>query len=141
MPIEYCFRFPNTEEGGDIPVGQEIQFGHDHVEVPGAVIIPDFSSGEDGPTELIVIASKEADNGADIYYVPPEGPFDTDDYSQLSKEDLPEDVEKEELEEDVIFEEEITLADGTDVVLLIYHTPPDKISDGHMIPRGLIHPS
>ena len=61
MPKEYCFRYPNVEEGGDIEVGQEIEFGHGLVEDEG-MFLADYSSGE---KEIIAIecSLKELETG------------------------------------------------------------------------------
>jgi hypothetical protein len=139
MPIEYCYRYPNEEEGGYTPAGKEPEFNHKHLDAGEATIIPNYTSGADTPDELIVIACGETGQDATIHYVPPEGAFDTEDYTLLTVEDLPYGADREELEDGVIYEADVKLKDGTEVVVMLWQVEPNQISDNHIIPTGLIH--
>jgi hypothetical protein len=140
VPIEICYRFPNIEEGGIVPVGKEVEFGHEHIDPADAKFIFDYSSREDEPCELTIITCNEADDGAQLFYMYPEEPFNKrDDYEGLTEDDLPDGVEKDEMDDDVLYEQELTLEDGTDVIFMARYTPPDEISEGFVIPTSLIH--
>lgn len=140
MPIEICYRFPNIEEGGIVPVGKEVEFGHQHIDPTDAKFIFDYSSGEEEPCELTIISCNEADDGAQLFYLFPEEPFNiSDNYDGLTEADLPDDVEKDEMEDDVQYEQELTLEDGTDVIFMARYTPPNEISEGLVIPTSLIY--
>lgn len=56
MPIEYCYRFLNTKEGGDIPPGQELEYDHQHIEPGGAIVLPNYINHEDDPNEVVIIS-------------------------------------------------------------------------------------
>lgn len=123
-------------------MGAEVRFGHTLVEPGEACFVHDYWDPETSdPTEVVIVACALDDQKADITFVPPQGAFDTDDYSGLTQDDLPEDALVETITKDEFFEVDITLEGGAEVVLVVEHTPPNEISEGHIIPTSLVNPN